>query len=468
MFRSISSYLGSFCLLISFFSLLNFIYSQYFNFYLNLNSYLYTLLISFCSGVLLIYINKKKNNKITIYEKIIIIIFGFFYFPLLISIPYYLSIYNLTFIDCYFEAISGFTSTGFTIFNNIKYIDETLIIWRSTSQWLGGLFFLFSLILLLDVFNYKIKNFLTSFISINLIETKKQILKIFILYLFLTFIIFILLIFSGVRLFDSFNLSMTIISSGGFIPSNNLNEIIFNNKQILTMCFAMLFSYFNLYFIYNLVFFKRKLSFFYEDVYLLYYLLIIFFLFLIFFNNFNNFYLIIFSIVSSVSSIGISFNDMPDRLIIVFLSLTIIGGGYFSTSSGIKLIKLISLFKYSLNELLLIARPKYILRTNLGDSGINIENDEMKKYFLSFIFFLICIFTLSFILSLFGSDFSDSLTLSILTLTNTVNSSAYGINNFNFYDLSIFAKIFVMLFMIIARVELLVFLLLFKKFFFKN
>ena len=201
MFRSISSYLGSFCLLISFFSLLNFIYSQYFNFYLNLNSYLYTLLISFCSGVLLIYINKKKNNKITIYEKIIIIIFGFFYFPLLISIPYYLSIYNLTFIDCYFEAISGFTSTGFTIFNNIKYIDETLIIWRSTSQWLGGLFFLFSLILLLDVFNYKIKNFLTSFISINLIETKKQILKIFILYLFLTFIIFILLIFSGVRLF---------------------------------------------------------------------------------------------------------------------------------------------------------------------------------------------------------------------------------------------------------------------------
>ena len=49
------------------------------------------------------------------------ILFGFFYFPFLIAIPYYLSIYNLSFIDCYFEAVSGFTSTGFTIFNNIKY-----------------------------------------------------------------------------------------------------------------------------------------------------------------------------------------------------------------------------------------------------------------------------------------------------------------------------------------------------------
>ena len=69
------------------------------------------------------------------------------------SIPFYLSIYNLTFINSFFEAVSGFTSTGFTIFENIKNIDQSLILWRSTTQWIGGLYFLFSIIYLIDIYN---------------------------------------------------------------------------------------------------------------------------------------------------------------------------------------------------------------------------------------------------------------------------------------------------------------------------
>ena len=68
--------------------------------------------------------------------------------PIIISIPYYFSIYNITFINAYFESVSGFTSTGFSIFENIKHLDESLILWRSSSQWIGGLYFLFSIILL--------------------------------------------------------------------------------------------------------------------------------------------------------------------------------------------------------------------------------------------------------------------------------------------------------------------------------
>ena len=62
-------------------------------------------------------------------------------FPFIISIPYYFLIKNLTYLNSYFEAVSGFTSTGFSVFNNIKQLDESLIIWRSTSQWFGGLYF---------------------------------------------------------------------------------------------------------------------------------------------------------------------------------------------------------------------------------------------------------------------------------------------------------------------------------------
>ena len=100
---------------------------------------------------------KKKESKISIYYKIITVIFGYLILPVFISLPYYLSIYNISFLDAYFESISGFTSTGFTIFDNIKHLDESLILWRSSSQWLGGLYFLFSIILLIDIFDENLK-----------------------------------------------------------------------------------------------------------------------------------------------------------------------------------------------------------------------------------------------------------------------------------------------------------------------
>ena len=136
--------------------------------------------------------------------------------PVILSIPYYLIINKISFVDSYFEAISGFTSTGFTIFDNIKHLDESLILWRSSTQWLGGLYFLISIILLIDIFDKNLKKSLTNFINFNSNETIKQCFKIGIVYLLLTAIIFIILYFSDLRAFNSFNLSLTLISSGGF------------------------------------------------------------------------------------------------------------------------------------------------------------------------------------------------------------------------------------------------------------
>ena len=57
-----------------------------------------------------------------------------------------LSIYNINFINSYFESVSGFTATGFSIIENLKDIDEPVLLWRSSSQWLGGLFFLLAIV----------------------------------------------------------------------------------------------------------------------------------------------------------------------------------------------------------------------------------------------------------------------------------------------------------------------------------
>ena len=116
--------------------------------------------------------------KLQYISKIFFAVFiGYILLPIVIAIPFYLSIYNVSFLNCYFEAISGFTSTGFTIFENIKHLDESLILWRSTSQWIGGIYFLFSILLLIDIFDDSLKKSLTNFISFNYSETFKQSFK---------------------------------------------------------------------------------------------------------------------------------------------------------------------------------------------------------------------------------------------------------------------------------------------------
>ena len=283
-------YLSIFCGIISILSFFNIIYSYYFNLYLNLNSYVYSLIISTSLG-LFFYFSNNDQKKITIYEKILTIILGYFLLPLIISIPFYFSIYNLTFINSYFEAISGFTSTGFSIFENIKHIDQSLIIWRSSSQWVGGLYFLFSIILLIDIFDNSFKKSLTNFISFNKAETLKQSFKIFILYSLLTLTLFIILNLFNLRTFTSLNLAMTLISSGGFLPTNSLSNILTNDTQIIVFSLLMLTSFFSIFLSYNLIFFKnRNINFFNEDLNLLFYflfLLIIFFFFFNFENDFN-------------------------------------------------------------------------------------------------------------------------------------------------------------------------------------
>tara|TARA_Y100001970_G_scaffold164173_1_gene200557 strand:- start:250 stop:549 length:300 start_codon:yes stop_codon:yes gene_type:complete len=99
---------------------------------------------------------------------------------------------------------------------------------------------------------------------------------------------------------------------------------------------------------------------------------------------------------------------------------------------------------------------------------MNFSNEDFYKYFFSVIIFILSLSILSLLLTISGINSEDAFILSILTLMNTVNSYTSGISNFTFYDLTIFSKISLMLFMIIGRVELISILIICKKFFFKT
>ena len=461
-------YLSFFFALITVLSFFNIIYSYYLDLYLNLNTYYYSFILSLIMGILL-YKIKVPEVKISIFKKILTVFSGYILLPLILSIPFYFSIYNLTFLNSLFETISGFTSTGFTIFSNIKNIDQSLILWRSSIQWIGGLYFLFSIIFLIDIYDENFKKTLTNFISFNSSEILKQVTKIFLLYSSLTLFIFIVLNFFSIRTFDSLNLAFTIISSGGFLPVNDLSSVIKDNIQIIVLSFLMLLSFFSIFFTYNLIFFRKKnINFFYEDIQLIIYYIVIITIFFLFFSFNTSFSVNLLSISSSISNIGFSLNSNQPNLTFIFLILVIIGGSFFSTSSGLRFIKIYSLFKYSLNQILSFSRPKNIFMNKLMFTKINFDFDEINKYFLTVLIFVLSLLVLSSLLSLNGMEFENSFKLSILTLMNTVNSSIYGLEDFNFSNLHFFTKYSLIFFMIIGRIELLTILLLLRKFLFKN
>ena len=467
MFKLQIKYLSFFFGIVSILSFFNILYSYYFNLYLNLETYYFTLGISFFLFISLFRFGK-YNYKSNIFQKILTILLGYLLIPLILSIPFYFSIYNLTFSNSFFEAVSGFTSTGFTVFNNIKLIDQSLIIWRSSIQWLGGLYFLFSIIYLIDIYDDSFKKTLTNFISFNSSEVLKQTIKIFILYSSLTILIFIVLNIFSIRTFDSLNLALSIISSGGFLPVNELSSIIREKAQIIIFSLLMLFSFFSLFFTYNLIFLRKKnINFLYEDLHLSIYLVVVVTIFFLFSFNYE-FFVTLFAIISSMTNVGFSLSPGQENLNFIYLILVIIGGSFFSTSSGLRFIKIYSLFKFSLNQILSFSRPKNVFMNKLIFTKIIFNLDEINKYFLTIIIFILSLFILTSLLSLSGIAFVNSFKLSILTLMNTVNSSIYGLAEFDFYKLQLFSKYCLILFMIVGRIELLTILLLLKKFLFKN
>ena len=279
-FKSISFYLSLFCFPITFLAFVNILYATYFDYFLSIETYFTTLIVSLILGVGLLYLGKNSIKQINYIDQLVLIISTYFLISILIAIPFYLSNYQVTLVNSIFEATSGLTGTGFSIFKNIKYLDPTLILWRSSSQWIGGLYFLIFIIIIFSnkTFNYKMTDLVYSGDSNFKSEEniKQNITKIIIIYSVLSFIIFILLNISGLRLFNSLNMSMTLLSGGGFLPTDDINKIISTNFQKIIFFLSLIISMLNLFLLFNLFNKKKLLNDHKEDLYLLVFLILLF------------------------------------------------------------------------------------------------------------------------------------------------------------------------------------------------
>ncbi len=468
-FKGISFYLGLFCFPIAILAFINILYSSYFDYFLSIESYFITLIASLILGSTLYLLGKKSDKKINFIDQLILILLVYLTIGFLISLPFYFSNFQVTFVSAFFESISGLTGTGFSTFKNIKYLDPTLILWRSSSQWIGGVFFLIFLILLFSdkKFNYKMTNLTFSGDSNFKSEENisNSLLKIFIYYCFLSFLFLTLFNFSGVRLFNSLNLTMSLMSGGGFLPSDSLTEIISTNFQKMVIIFCLLLSLLNFYLVFNILNKKILIKEHKEDLYLT--LLAIVLIILIYFNDIDILSLII-SVLSSLANSGITILKADYNLSLYFLLITIVGGSLVSNTSGIKLSRFYILIKITSSEIIKLISPNSVINKTIFNSENKITDENVKISFLIFISFFISLFILSSFLVLDNIGFERSFKLSILTLTNTVNSEMYGLQNLNFANLLTSSKISLIIFMIIGKIELLSFFLIFKKIFFKD
>jgi trk system potassium uptake protein TrkH len=467
--RGISFFLSLFCFPISFLAFINILYASYFDYFLSLETYIITLVISLVIGATLFNYGKSSNKNINFFEQLILIIISYFLTSILIAIPFYLSNYQVTLVNSIFESISGLTGTGFSIFKNIKYLDPTLILWRSSSQWIGGLFFLFFLIIIFSnkSFNYKMTNL--SFSGESNTNSKENIkdnlLRVLFIYSVLSIFILTLLNISGIRLFNSLNMSMTLVSGGGFLPSDSIEKIISNNFQKIILIFSLLISMLNFYLLFNLFNKKTLVKEHQEDLYLI--ILSIIFCILIYFYDYKSLDLVI-SVVSSLANSGLTLIKSDNNLSLYFLLITIIGGSLISNTSGIKLTRFYILLKITSLEIIKLISPNSVINKTIFNSDRKISEDNIKISFLIFISFFLSLLILSSLLVVDNIGFEKSFKLSILTLTNTVNSEMYNMHNINFTNLLTSSKISLILFMIIGKIELISFFLIFKKVLFKD
>lgn len=463
-------YLGLSCFPIAIMALLNIFYSFYFDYLLNIQTYIAVLFLSLIVGFNLYNFGKKEKENINIFEQIFTILLIYFLISFFIQIPFYFSEYKVSFLESYFESISGLTGTGFTVFENIRFLDDPILLWRSSSQWLGGFYFLIFLVLifsnkqlnfkLLDL-TYNQENKINFAPNLRTVST-----RIFFIYLTLTLLILVIFLISGIRLFDGLNLTMTVISSGGFLPTDSLDNIIKTNYQSVSLSLGFLVSILNFYLLYNLFLKRENLKDHKEDLYII----ISIFVFTMIFYLLSDFNILqsLLTVLSSISNSGISITSIPNNYGLYFITLTIIGGCVLSSTSGIKFLRIYILVKGFLIEIYRLVQPNVILNNKIMFSDKKITNEIIKISFIVFILFFISIFLLSGILLVDFLDFENSFKLSILTLTNTVSSDIYSMEKIEFVNLSSFSKISIILFMVVAKIELISIFILIQKVFIKN
>jgi len=446
------------------------------------NGFLSSSSITVFIGILLILTNIQEDKKLNLQQAFLLTVLSWLSIAFFGSLPFMLSDLNLTFVDSFFESMSGVTTTGSTIITNLDSAPKNILIWRAILQWLGGIGIIVMAITILPLLNvggmqlFRMESSDTA--EKILPKTREISLLIAIIYLGLTLVCGLAYWLAGMNTFDSIAHSMTTIATGGFSTySNSIGHFQNPKIEIVSIIFIVLGS---LPFLAYLKFAKGDKKIFFKDVqikgliYLLLVCVFLMFLYLLFNNHelsfLENLRISTFNVVSILSGTGYVTSDFSlwgKFPLIFFLFLMFIGGCAGSTTCGIKIFRFQILGIFVSNQIKQLLYPR-------GIFSMKYNNEKISNTFIysiiTFIFlYFFIFFILAAVLSLNGLDFVTALSGAASAISNVGPGLGDVIGpNGNYSNLPNFSKLSLSLGMLLGRLELFAVLVLFFPSFWKN
>ena len=435
-------------------------------------AFLWSILILAAVGTILARFKPKDKNLRT-RDAFVVAGFSWIILSLFGALPYFFSGYFNSFIDCVFESISGFTTTGASILTDVEVLPKGILFWRSFSHWIGGMGVLVFMIAIIPSNNASSINLLraesTGPSPDKIVPKIRETAKImYLIYLAMTVLLIILLIIAGLPIFDSLINAFSVAGTGGF---SNLNASIggYNNitVEIIITVFMFLFGInFSLYFI----LLGGKFVKFIKDIELKVYFGIVIAAILIITINISALYggfwealryssFQVSSIISTTGFATTDFNLWPtlSQSILVLLMFTGCCAG--STGGGIKLIRFIILMQASKEELDKIFHPGSVKTVSVN--GKKVSNDIVSKTALFFFVYFVIFFVSLLLISVDGKDIVSSATAVISSLSNIGPGLGDVGPTGNYSTFSPFSKVVLSFCMIAGRLEFFPLLVLF-------
>ena len=444
--------------------------------------FLFSSLITFFIGLVLYYSFRKDKIKIKIRQAFVLTIFSWIIIAFFASLPFIFTSANLNYTDAFFESISGITTTGATVIQNLDTLSHGILIWRSLLQWFGGIGIIVLAIAILPTLQIGGMQLLhmehDDPYEKTLPKINQFLFQIFILYSSLTSVCFFLYYLLGMSGFDAISHAMTTISTGGF-STHNLSFGYFDSVkiEIISISFMIIGS---LPFVIFLKFFHGEKKLLFKDDQIKLFIFILLFLIIIttfwienISINSNILYSLrisAFNVTSILTGTGYSnynYNTWGSFGLVIMIIIMFIGGCAGSTTGGIKIFRLQLLFRGSKTQIKKLTQPHGVFVTSFNGKSVT---DETFNSIMGFFFMYILVFIIASIsLSFYNLDFITSFSAAASAISNVGPGLGSSIGPYeNYSNLPTGAKWILSLTMLLGRLELFTFLVILSISFWKK
>jgi len=444
--------------------------------------FFFSSIITFFIGLVLYFSFKKEKILIKVRQAFALTIFSWIIIAVFASLPFVFSSANLNYTDAFFESISGITTTGATVINNLDDLNEGILIWRALLQWFGGIGIIVLAMAILPTLQIGGMQLLhmeqDDPYEKTLPKINHFIIEIFALYLGLTIFCALLYYIFGMNGFDAIAHSMTTISTGGF-SSHNSSIGFFDSSSIETISIIFMIVGSLPFVVYLKFMHGERSSIIKDDQIKLFTLIIILLIGLttlwlqknsLHENWFQSFRLSAFNITSILTGTGYTstnYNSWGSFGLVIMIIIMFIGGCAGSTTGGIKIFRLQLLFRGAKTQIKKLTQPHGVFLTSFNGRSVT---DDTFNSIMGFFFMYILIFILASIaLSFFNIDFLTSFSAAASAISNVGPGLGATIGpESNYSLLPDGAKWILSLTMLVGRLELFTFLVLLSVGFWKK